>query len=63
MVREARDLLEQAEKILQRPEIYIRPDIHDVRILEFYKAKQVFAQARPAQRQFARDLGKALHTG
>jgi NTE family protein len=48
---------------LQRPEIYIRPDIHDVRILEFYKAKQVFAQARPAQRQFARDLGKALHTG
>ena len=36
-----------AEKLKQqRPDIYIRPDIRNVRVLEFYKAKQVFEEAR-----------------
>jgi NTE family protein len=50
-----------AEKLKQqRPDIYIRPDIRNVRVLEFYKAKQVFEEARPAQQEFARDLARAL---
>ncbi len=50
-----------AEKLKQqRPDIYIRPDIRNVRVLEFYKAKQVFEEARPAQQEFARDLARAV---
>ena len=49
-----------AEKLKQqRPDIYIRPDIRNVRVLEFYKAKQVFEQALPAQRQLLKTLKKA----
>ncbi|MBU1191743.1 MAG: patatin-like phospholipase family protein [Gammaproteobacteria bacterium] len=45
------------EKLNQRqPHIYIRPDIHDVRVLEFYKAEQVFAQAQPAKAQLIKAL-------
>jgi NTE family protein len=48
-----------AEKLKrQRPTIYIRPDIVDVRVLDFHKARQVFDQAAPAQRQ----LLKAVKT-
>jgi NTE family protein len=50
-----------AEKLRQqRPDIYIRPNIRNVRVLEFYKAKQVFEQAQPAQRQLLKALKKAL---
>jgi NTE family protein len=50
-----------AEKLrAQRPEIYIRPEIDNVRVLEFYKAKQVFADAAPAGRELARALTKLL---
>lgn len=50
-----------AEKLKQRrPDIYVRPDIQDVRVLEFYKAHTVFEQAQPAQQRFASDLDKAL---
>jgi len=50
-----------AEKLRQRrPDIYVRPEIHDIRVLEFYKARSVFEQARPAQQRFARELDKAL---
>ena len=50
-----------AEKLKQqRPDIYIRPDIRNVRVLEFYKAKQVFEQAQPAQRQLLKALKKSL---
>jgi NTE family protein len=52
-----------AEKLkLQRPDVYVRPDIRNVRILEFYKAREVFAQAQPARREFVRELNKALRT-
>ncbi len=49
-----------AEKLRQqRPDIYIRPDIRNVLVLEFYKARQVFEQARPAQQQLVKKLKRA----
>jgi NTE family protein len=48
-----------AEKLKQRqPDIYIHPEIDNVRVLEFYKAKQVFADAAPAKRELTRALTK-----
>ncbi len=50
-----------AEKLKQRrPDVYIRPEIEDVRVLEFYKAEQVFRQARPAQKELIRTLRKTV---
>jgi NTE family protein len=50
-----------AEKLRrQQPAIYIRPDIRNVRVLEFYKARQVFEQALPAQQQLTRALKRVL---
>jgi NTE family protein len=43
----------------QRPTVYIKPDIRNVKILEFYKAREVFEQARPAQQQLVKELKKA----
>ena len=51
-------LLEKLKRI--PPAVYIRPDIHNVRMLEFYKAREVFEQARPAQQQLASELNKAM---
>ena len=44
----------------QRPQIYVRPNIRNVRVLEFYKARQVFEQSLPAKRQLVHDMKKAL---
>ena len=44
----------------QQPQIYVRPAINNVRVLEFYKARQVFEQSLPAKQQLLRDLKKAL---
>ena len=44
----------------QRPTVYVRPDIRNVRILEFYKAREVFAQAHAAQHRFRKDLNRAM---
>jgi NTE family protein len=50
-----------AEKLQhQQPQIYVRPAINNVRVLEFYKARQVFEQSLPAKQQLLRDLKKAL---
>jgi NTE family protein len=50
-----------AEKLKRlRPTIYIRPDIIDVRVLEFYKARQVFSEALPAQRELRKALKHQL---
>jgi len=51
-------LLEKLKQ--QRPTVFIQPDIRDVKILEFYKAREVFEQARPAQRELARELKWAM---
>lgn len=40
----------------------MRPSIRNVRVLEFYKARQVLEEARPAKREFIRDLKKALRS-
>ena len=44
----------------QRPTVYIRPDIQDIKILEFYKAREVFEQARPAQDELHKKLKWAM---
>jgi len=50
-----------AEKLKKRrPDIYIRPVIENVRVLEFYKAKQVFTDAMPARMELTRSLTKLL---
>ena len=50
-----------AEKLKRvRPSIYIRPEILNVKVLEFYKAREIFAAAQPAQLQLRTELKKAL---
>jgi NTE family protein len=50
------------EKLKQRrPTVYIRPDIRNVKVLEFYKAAQIFEQAGAAQQQLARELARTVH--
>lgn len=43
------------------PDIYIAPDISDVRVLEFHKAEHIFRQAQPAKDQLKRELEKRLN--
>jgi NTE family protein len=45
-----------------RPAVYIRPRIIDIRALEFYRASRVFEQARPAKQELKQKLGQALDT-
>lgn len=42
------------------PDIYVKPDIVDVDILEFYKANEVYQQAEVAQQYFERQLVQLL---
>jgi len=39
------------------PTIYIEPEIHDARVLEFNKADQIYEQSKPAQDLLRRELG------
>jgi len=39
-----------------RPHIYIKPDIIDVRVLEFFEAESIYRQAEPAKEQLRREL-------
>jgi NTE family protein len=43
-----------------KPDIYISPQIVDIRALEFYRAEQVFEQARPAKKELQQKLGQLL---
>ncbi|MDH3526002.1 MAG: patatin-like phospholipase family protein [Gammaproteobacteria bacterium] len=46
-----------AEKLRYRhPDIYIKPELKNVRMLEFYKAREVFDGALPAKQQLTRAL-------
>ena len=45
----------------RKPDIFIAPQIRDIRALEFYKAASVFEQARPAKEQLESEL-RALIT-
>jgi len=50
-----------AEKLKsRRPDLYVRTEISAVKVLEFYKAREILAQAKPAQQQFANALKRAL---
>lgn len=55
----------QAKLAARRPQIYVRPEIHDVRVLEFYRVQEIFDEARPAQAQLRRELearlGRSAH--
>lgn len=50
-----------AEKMRHRaPDIYIAPQITDIRALEFYNAAAVFEQAAPAKKQLEEELSALL---
>jgi NTE family protein len=39
-----------AEKLKrQQPDFLVRPDIRDVRVLDFYRFEEIFEQGRPAR--------------
>lgn len=42
------------------PDVYIRPDIHGVDILDFYKAEKVYTQAAPASKYLKKELEKII---
>ncbi|GMR07009.1 MAG: patatin-like phospholipase family protein [Gammaproteobacteria bacterium] len=45
------------EKLKQRPpDIYLRPDIRDIRLLEFYAAESIFRQAEPVKKRLRQQL-------
>ncbi|MEJ2400165.1 MAG: patatin-like phospholipase family protein [Xanthomonadales bacterium] len=44
----------------QQPDIFIAPEIKDVRALEFYSAERVFEQAKPARTQLRNELSALL---
>ncbi len=45
----------------RKPDIFIAPQIKDIRALEFYNAATVFEQAKPAKEQFAYELRALLN--
>lgn len=50
-----------AEKMRHyRPDIFIAPQVRDIRALEFYEAATVFEQAMPAQKQLEEELTAVL---
>jgi NTE family protein len=44
----------------QAPQIYIRPSLENVRMLEFYKADEIYRQSRPAKKRLRRALVEML---
>lgn len=49
-----------AKRRLSEPSLFLAPPIKDIRSLEFYRAEEVFEQARPAQGTLRRDLERLL---
>lgn len=43
-----------------KPDIYIRPEIKDVRVFDFTKVESIFKQAKPAKEQLKKKLSKLL---
>lgn len=49
------------EKLKQhKPAVFVQPDIRNVKIMEFFKAREVFEQSRPARAKFIKDLENAM---
>jgi len=44
----------------QPPDIYIKPELKDIRVLEFYKSDEIYRQAAPAKKELKRKLEKLL---
>lgn len=44
-----------------RPDIYIKPEIYDVRVFDFAKAESIFKQAKPAKEELKRQLDLLLN--
>jgi NTE family protein len=44
-----------------KPDIYIRPEIYDVRVFDFVKADTIFKQAQPAKEELKRQLDILLN--
>ncbi len=44
-----------------KPDIYIKPEIYDVRVFDFLKADSIFHQAEPAKEELKRKLDKLLN--
>jgi len=42
------------------PDIYIKPELRDVRTLEFHKADEVYQQAQPAKEELKRRIAEKL---
>lgn len=47
----------------RRPDIYIKPDISGVDLLDFHKAEAIYAQAEPARKKLRRELARRLRRG
>ena len=46
-----------------RPDIYVRPEIRDVRLMQFEKMDQVYEQCLPALEQFKKEIAGFLGNG
>ena len=44
-----------------RPDIYIKPEIYDVRVFDFVKADSIFEQAKPAKEELKKQLKRLLN--
>jgi len=44
-----------------KPDIYIKPEIYDVRVFDFVKADSIFEQASPAKEELKKQLDKLLN--
>jgi NTE family protein len=45
---------------LMSPDIYLEPNVVDIRVLEFYKAAEIFKQATPIKRKLKRKINQQL---
>jgi predicted acylesterase/phospholipase RssA len=43
-----------------KPDIYIRPEIYDVRVFDFLKVDSIFKQAQSAKKELKKQLEKIL---
>lgn len=49
-----------AKRAHRPPAVYVVPEIVDIRTLEFYKAEEIYAQARPAKERLKRELQRLV---
>lgn len=47
---------------LMSPDIYLEPNVVDIRVLEFYKAAEIFKQATSIKRKLKRKINQQLHS-